>query len=252
MRWLSPRPSSVGYETVYSSENYFSEQAGVDVAYENVLDARTAHFKNRLASLRNYFPDKNTLNILDYGAATGEFIVSAKQLGHDCVGVEFSSDARRIASEKNSIDLYAPDELPESCLPFDVIHMNHVFEHMPNAADHLVWCQKRLVANGVLIIEVPQQFHNHIDRLKRLLGRGGKFNEFSAFSLHHTYFFNAKSLEALIESQGFKVVHLTTNVTGPRLAYKKTLRASLVLAACWLASALGNGGDTIEIYARRQ
>ncbi len=45
---------------------------------------------------------------------------------------------------------------------------------------------------------------------------------------------------------------LTTNVTGPRLAYKKTLRASLVLAACWLASALGNGGDTIEIYARRQ
>jgi 2-polyprenyl-3-methyl-5-hydroxy-6-metoxy-1,4-benzoquinol methylase len=251
LRWLSPRPTSVGYETVYSSENYFSEQAGVDVAYENVLDARTAHFKKRLASLRNYFPDKNTLNILDYGAATGEFVVSAKQLGHDCVGIEFSADARRLAAENHGIKLYAPDEHTEMNARFDVIHMNHVFEHMPDPAAHLLFCRNQLTENGLLIIEVPQQFDNHIDRLKRLLGRGGKMPNFGAFSLHHTYFFSTRNLKQLIERSGFVVVHTTTNVAGPRLGGSGTLRTVVMAALLRCSDWIGRGGDNIEIVARK-
>jgi SAM-dependent methyltransferase len=251
LRWLSPRPTSVGYETVYSAENYFTAQAGSDVSYENLLDVRVAHFKRRLLSLSRYFPGRSSLKILDYGAATGEFVANAIKIGHSCAGMEFSADARRIAIEKNQITLYSSDEILNGDALFDVIHMNHVFEHMPNPASHLTWCQEHMAENGLLIIEVPQQFNNNIDYLKRLLGRGGKFNGFGAFSLHHTYFFSLKNLKALIENNGFKVEHLTTDVVGARLSGgKKTPKTVLVRLVSWLSNAVFRRGDNIEVYAR--
>ncbi len=250
LRWLSPRPTSIGYESVYSAENYFTVQAGTVVAYENLLDARIAHFRKRLATLDTYFPGQSVLSILDYGAATGEFVANAIKMGHSCIGVEFSSDARRIAFEKNEVTLYSSDEIPGGHPLFDVIHMNHVFEHMPNPTEHLAWCREHLAANGLLVIEVPQQFNNHIDRLKRLLGRGGKFSEFGAFSLHHTYYFSARNLEALLENNGFDVLQLTTDVAGPRLGGKQTLKTILISIISWLSNVLFRGGDNIEVFAR--
>lgn len=252
LRWLSPRPTSAGYEVVYSAENYFSAQAGADVAYESMLDARTRHFSNRLSALSGYFPERKSLKILDYGAATGEFVVNAIKCGHDCTGIEFSADARRLAAEKHRIKLYAPDEYADLNSRFDVVHMNHVFEHMPNPAAHLIWCRNQLSENGLLIIEVPQQFDNHIDRLKRLFGRGGKMPDFGAFSLHHTYFFRTSSLKQLIERNGFDVVHMTTDVVGPRLGGKRRIRSGLIRCASWLAERMFRGGDNIELYARRK
>jgi 2-polyprenyl-3-methyl-5-hydroxy-6-metoxy-1,4-benzoquinol methylase len=252
LRWLSPRPTSIGYERVYSADNYFTAQAGEDVAYENLLDGRTAHFEKRLSTLRSYFLDKNVLNILDYGAATGEFVAAAKKFGHNCFGIEFSSDARQIALEKNHIKLFAPDGMSDNGLLFDVMHMNHVLEHMPNPAEHLSWCRKKLANDGLLIIEIPQQFHNHIDRLKRLLKRGGKFNKFTAFSLHHTYFFKVQNIIELIENSGFKVEHITTDVIGARYGSKKSINTLIVRCISWVSDRFFSGGDNIEIYARAQ
>ena len=48
LRWLSPRPTSAGYESVYSAENYFEAEAGEDIAYRNMIKTRCLHF-NRAA-----------------------------------------------------------------------------------------------------------------------------------------------------------------------------------------------------------
>lgn len=251
LRWLSPRPTRVGYEKVYSAENYFTTEAGEHVSYENLLSVRMAHFRRRIASFGKYFPDRKSLKILDYGAATGEFVSIAINLGNRCEGVEFSSDARKIAADKNNIRLYSPEDFIGRDILFDVIHMNHVFEHMPDPVNHLAWCRQRLADNGLLVVEVPQQFKNHIDLIKRLLARGGRFTEFGPFSLHHTYFFNSRNLIEMVEKCGFKVIHLTTDVGGVRAKEKITLRVRLARLFSWAANWLNHGGDNIEIYAKK-
>lgn len=247
LRWLSPRPTRIGYESVYSADEYFKNE---HVAYENLLSIRTDHFRQRLMSLSKYFSGRKSLKILDYGAATGDFVATAISLGNDCIGIEFSSDARKLAAEKNKIRLYSPEEFSSKEILFDVIHMNHVFEHIPDPANHLAWCRDRMEKNGLLIIEVPQQFNNHIDRLKRMLGRGGKLNEFTAFSLHHTYFFKTKNLVRLLEKSGFNVVHITTDVVGARRSGKMSPRILLMRLVSWISNLLNRGGDNIEVYAR--
>ena len=249
LRWLSPRPTSVGYAVVYSTENYFGAQAGEGIAYEGMLVARNLQFESRLMQMNKYFPGRKSLNILDYGAATGEFVACARALGHHCVGVELSEDARAIAHSRFAITLYEPEGLPELSAGYDLIHMNHVFEHMPNPAAHLAWCRRMLADGGMLLIEVPQQFCNHIDGLKRLLGRGGKLEKFSAFSLHHTYFYTARSLLDIIGRSGFQPVAITTHVIGPRLGTRKNCKSRLMDFMLRVADFAGWGGDNIELIA---
>lgn len=251
LRWLSPRPTKAGYEKLYSAKNYFTSEAGEHISYENLLSVRVAHFKKRIESLSKYFPGRKSLSILDYGAATGDFAATAINHGYICSGIEFSSDARRIAALKNKINLYSPEEFNGVDLLFDVIHMNHVLEHMPDPVGHLVWCKERMTNDGLLIIEVPQQFKNYIDLIKRLFGRGGRFRKFGPFSLHHTYFFSSRNLIEMVEKCGFKVMHVTTDVNGVRGTEEITLRIKLIRLFSWVANLLSRGGDNIEIYARK-
>ncbi|MFZ9349004.1 MAG: hypothetical protein ACO24Z_09830, partial [Arenimonas sp.] len=81
LRWLSPRPTSAGYAVVYNAENYFGMQAGEGIAYEGVLAARNRQFETRMMQMAKRFPGRISLNILDYGAATGEFVACARALG---------------------------------------------------------------------------------------------------------------------------------------------------------------------------
>lgn len=249
LRWLSPRPTGAGYEIVYNADNYFGAQAGEGIAYEGVLAARNLQFETRLNEITKRFPGRKSLNILDFGAATGEFVACARRLGHCCVGVELSEDARAIAHSRFAITLYEPENLPEFSSGYDLIHMNHVFEHVPNPATHLAWCSRMLADGGMLLIEVPQQFCNHIDRLKRILGRGGKLEKFSAFSLHHTYFYTARSLLEIISRSGFRPIAITTNVIGPRLGTRKNCKSRLMDFILRVADLAGRGGDNIELIA---
>lgn len=249
LRWLSPRPTSASYAVVYNAENYFGAQAGEGITYEGVLDARKLQFEVRLKQVAKRFPGRKSLNILDYGAATGEFVACARALGHNCVGAEFSEDARAIAHSRFAINLHDPESLPELSAGYDLIHMNHVFEHVPNPATHLAWCRSMLADGGMLLIEVPQQFCNHIDAFKRILGRGGRLEKFSSFSLHHTYFYTARSLLDILNRSGFRTIAITTNVTGPRLGKRKDFRSRLMAFMLRLADVAGRGGDNIELIA---
>src|SRR4029453_5569035 len=92
--------------------------------YAQYADQRHARFAQRAVLLS----EMGARTVLDYGAATGDFVAAAREAGLDWAGGEFSSAGREDAARKG-IALLPPNA---SLGTFDAIHMNHVLEHMPD------------------------------------------------------------------------------------------------------------------------
>ena len=248
LRWLSPRPTAQGYETLYRFENYFTKAGGPE-DYASVVEERKFHFETRIKKLEKIVGTGERLKILDIGAATGEFLALAKARRHHPYGIELSEGARLIAQEQHKLNLSAePLEKYSTGAPFDVVHLNHVLEHLPDPRASVARCVSLLKPGGILVIEVPQQLTNDLDRLRRILFFWRR-PKFSIYSLHHTYFFSPVSLRALLEREGLEILNLSTAASGRTpLNSIKNLVLRLFLG---VADALHGGGNVIEVYARK-
>lgn len=250
LRWLDPRPSPAGYRILYSDENYFGGSGASPIDYLKVVEARRDYFERRLRRIERDRGATKGLAILDYGAAAGDFVELARKRGHVCDGVELSADAREQARSRHGIQLLSASDgeaLPSA--RYDAIHMNHVLEHMANPLAHLHWCRRLLKPGGLLLAEVPQQFENDLDRLRRLLGLGGRQRQFDAYSLHHTFFFTPKSLVALATLAGFSVRELRTFNADKTPFWPLSLRNWVLRAGLSLADSVHRGGNIVELYA---
>lgn len=253
LRWLNPRPDADGYRALYSHELYFGGDATSPADYHNVVAGRLDYFRDRIARITRLSGARHPLDILDYGAATGEFVHLCHEAGHRATGIELSADARAAAQRNLGIELMDQGEV--DAIPhgtYDAIHMNHVLEHMPDPRSHLEWCWHLLKPRGLLVIEVPQQFDNDLDRLRRLLRRGGKQARFDAYSLHHAYFFNPKTLRRLLERTRFTVVQMTTFNPAKAPLWPPSARNLALHALLRFVDWLHEGSNIIEVYAMRQ
>lgn len=253
LRWLSPRPTADSYTLLYDNEKYFGGNQAVE-NYEHVVATRRSLYQNRLKNLKKVFPTKHFIKILDIGAATGDFVHEALQLGFDAVGLELSADARKKAKEKYSLDLHGGSlqDFNEGDKQFDVIHMHHVFEHLLNPNKCMEKCFRLLGQDGLLILEVPQQINNDLDRLKSMLSGGRKETAFTPYSLHHTYFFTPKTITVLLEKHDFSVIKLRTANSAYTPLWPFRIRNLLLFLFLQFVDKLYRGGNIIEIYARKK
>ena len=250
LRWLDPRPSAAGYRVLYSDENYFGGAGASPVEYQHVMVSRRDYFERRLRGIERSRGITSGLSILDYGAAAGDFVALARARGHHCDGIELSADARGQSESLHGVRLMSAEEgdaLPDAS--YDVLHMNHVLEHMADPLAHLRWCSRVLKLGGLLVAEVPQQFENDLDRLRRLFHLGGKQRQFDAYSLHHTYFFTPASLPALAVRAGFSVFHLRTFNADKTPLWPPVLRNWVLRFGLSLADRLHSGGNILELHA---
>lgn len=253
LRWLSPRPDSEGYRILYSGAMYFGGEGASPTDYRDEAEKRVGYWRSRIRTAANMLGGNRThISFFDYGAATGEFVRVAREEGHVCIGLELSADARAIAEANNAVSLLSADQMEEvNGMQFDVIHMNHVLEHMPDPLAHLRWCASRLSPQGLLVLEVPQQFDNDLDRLRRWLHIGGKRPRFDAYSLHHTYFFDPHTMTELLRNAGFRLVNLTTFNRNKAPLWPPLLKNWLLRPFLSCADKFHRGGNIIEVYARR-
>lgn len=253
LRWLSPRPNAEGYRRLYSSALYFGGEGASPADYREEAKRRIDYWRARIRTAAGMLSEgRSGLSFFDYGAATGEFVRVAHQEGHACVGLELSADARAAAKARNGVSLLSLDQIGQvEQAQFDVIHMNHVLEHMLDPLAHLRWCADRLNAKGLLVLEVPQQFDNDLDRARRWLHTGGKRPRFDAYSLHHTYFFKPRTMTELLRQAGFHVVRLATSNRNKTPLWPPELKNWILRSFLGCADALHRGGNIIEVYARR-
>ena len=250
LRWLSPRPKDKLYKEIYTNKYYFSGEC-VTEDYEEVVRKRKFKYINRIYKIKKYYSNKKKIRLLDIGAATGDFVKLAINSEIDAIGIELSEDARKRAKEKYNLDISGTklEELNDEKTSYDVVHMNHVFEHMSDPKQTLNICNKLLNREGILILEVPYQINNFLDILRRYI-LFWKKPTFSPYSLHHTYFYTPENLTKLIESNGFNVISIkTADVSNTPFWYCNF--KDFLLAVILLTSDLWKKGNIIEIYAKK-
>ena len=249
LRWLHPMKTTTEYIELYK----FSYFESIPEDYEKIATERVIHYHKRLMSIKNIL-NKNKIHMLDVGAATGEFINEALKLGIDAVGIETSESACNKARAKYNINMIQGDFLNFDFgdKQFDVIHMHHVFEHLPDPSRSIEKIRSILHDDGLLVLEVPNQFNNVLYLVMKAIGRL-KPMQFGIYSVHHPFFYTPRSLRLLFQKHNFEIEKMST-----WKSYMKTKSGSFYPGATFiedyvlmLGDLISKSGLFIEIYARK-
>jgi len=161
--FINPQPEGIELANHYPSDYYtFSAKTSkfIDLLYNIYYFENNPLKKVALLSLK---PLVRTILVvkggrcLDVGCGSGEFLRHLKRAGMDAYGVEPGAFDEKFVKENNLnvvrgtlIDAKFPSNY------FDVITINHVFEHLSNPSETMEELSRILKPNGKLIIGVPQ------------------------------------------------------------------------------------------------
>lgn len=130
---------------------------------------------------------KGKLNILDFGGASGHFLLPMKKKGHNCFLVDYDkhplSGITRLGNTLNDIP---------SHYKFDLILCRHVLEHVASPKKIIVDFREYLSEKGVVYSEVP------IELWKATLP--------NIDPVTHINYFHEKSIQILFQVSGYDVV----------------------------------------------
>lgn len=247
LKFLSPYFSDEELDDLYS-KSYFHDVNHTDGSlgapssenYEETVFSRKEKFLECIDKLIQFKPDAK--NILDIGAATGFFLNLAKnEKKLKIEGIETSSYACAEAKQKYGIDINnCRIEDFQNTEKFDLIHMNHVFEHLDNPNKSISKIKNLISDTGLLYIEIPYQF-NFFDVLKFRITK--KQKKYDIFSLHHPIFYTTKTFKSFISKNGFKILYLSN--FNPSRYPNKNLHDKIKLILWYLLS-LFKSGNYIE------
>jgi len=136
---------------------------------------------------------------LDIGCATGFLLDHVKKLGWGAKGVEICKPSVEYARRTFGLDVFLGTleeaSFPDGC--FDVVHFSHVIEHVPEPKAMLLEVRRVLKDDGHVIVTTPNVGGWHA----RFAGRNWR----SAIP-DHIYLFSIRTLRALLEITGFRVI----------------------------------------------
>ncbi|QLC66859.1 class I SAM-dependent methyltransferase [Flavobacterium sp. LPB0248] len=184
----SPQPELQNLGKYYESEDYISHTDNKRSLFEKAYHfVKNIALKNKLNLINSQQSKKGKL--LDIGAGTGDFLLTAKNDGWETIGVEPSDRAKNIAKEKGISFEEETSTLESNSL--DVITMWHVLEHVPNLEVQIEELKRLLKPTGTLIIAVPN--YKSFD--------AGHYETFwAAYDVPiHFWHFSKKSIQLLFE-----------------------------------------------------
>lgn len=189
----NPRLSSIGLKRYYEYD-YRKFRGEVDNAHQFERECRKGN--NIKLFLSEYGIDTSMMKILEVGSARGGILYSLSGQNPELVsGVEWDIECREYSNSKN---VKSFSELSEVHHEFDMIILNHVFEHVPDLEGFLLEIKSHLKANGLLFIEVP--------------GRGEKFRR--SIQLAHLHYFTKDILKELVVKNGFSCIVSDDKIRG--------------------------------------
>jgi len=190
----SPQPSLENLGSYYESADYISHTDSKRSLFEKAYHfVKGIALKNKLNLINSSSSSKG--NLLDIGAGTGDFLLTAKDNGWSTIGVEPSEKAKAIAIQKGIEFVAATQELESHS--FDVITMWHVLEHVPNLENQIAELKRLVKPNGTIIIAVPN-FKSYDAK------HYGKF--WAAYDVPiHFWHFSKTAIKLLFEKENIKL-----------------------------------------------
>ncbi len=162
-------------------------------------------FQEGLKEIRRYH---SSGSLLDVGCSLGLFLRWARQAGFETAGVELSPPAAKFARERLGLNVHCGtlQDAPFAPASFDVVTFWDVLEHVADPYDNLRRARELIKPGGLLVVRVPNVgFHLLRTRLMRLIRRDG-FTGLDA--RNHLNHFTARTLRALLERAGFRVLKI--------------------------------------------
>jgi 2-polyprenyl-3-methyl-5-hydroxy-6-metoxy-1,4-benzoquinol methylase len=194
MLHTSPQPSLENLGRYYESPDYISHTDSKRSLFEKAYHfVKGIALKNKLNLINSSSSGKG--KVLDIGAGTGDFLLTAKENGWKTIGVEPSEKAKAIAIQKGIEFVVETQELESHS--FDVITMWHVLEHVPNLDNQIKELKRLVKPNGTVIIAVPN-FKSYDAKYY------GKF--WAAFDVPiHFWHFSKTAIKLLFEKENIKL-----------------------------------------------
>jgi SAM-dependent methyltransferase len=246
--FLSPRPTVAELSRLYETDPYYAKDNATRGA------ARRRFYHARLERLERWQPARG--DMLGVGCLEGGYgLEVARTRGWRVAAVEFSTILAEHARTELGIDVEvstAWDLSPHRGRRFDAI-VSQSLEHVPDPRATLAQCRELLAGGGLLMLEVPNQFHSLIDLLKlAVVGVAGDgafrwFHRDIAFEFH-TLYFTPATLRALLGSEGFEILELRTHLRAHPLylgkGARRWLQGPIHAVGGWL-----DRGPCIEVIA---
>lgn len=216
---LYPLPEIDDLSNIY--DDYAEQGNRIEVEMKRIVDV----YPKKIALIEKFAP--NSKSILDIGAGLGGFAFVAKQRGFQVISIEMQQEQVRLALKIFNIELVNIDIdsfISKSTAKVDVIFLHHVLEHLHHPLAILKSLKSLLNSNGIIMIEVPNQFWHFPKELKlklRLIEETKSYN-----LLHHLYFFSPSSFARIIKEAGYEIIYFN-EINEKSLRIKKKIFKSI-------------------------
>ena len=230
--------------TAVTDETYVQERAG-----------RELTFQKHLRAMEKRLGQANGRSLLDVGAYIGVFVEAAAQAGWQACGVEPSEWAAAVAQQRGLPVIHGTQAAPELAgKQFNVVTMWDVIEHVADPSDEIGKAYELLVPGGWLVVHTM----DISSLMARLMG-----SRWPWLMDMHIHYFSQKTLQQMLEKNGFEVVWSGAEGRYLRLNYLtsrvEAFSRPLGRLATWLVNGLRLGsvavplnfGDLFTVYARR-
>lgn len=185
--------------------------------------------------------------VLDVGCGNGEFLLAAKEQGHDVFGLDFAPAAAE-ACARRGVPAVAADFLTHDFgarAPFDLVTMWDVCEHLDRPFDFMSRARELLAPGGWLVLKVPcftprsLWIASHVPRVAgALLG-----------SPSHIQYFRADTLVTLLRRAGYPLIYATR--LAPMRSHRPT-KSPVALAKRGLVQGLAGLSGNANTLVRAQ
>jgi|GEM_PF-1058194 len=189
---VDPMPSEQVRQAFYSNEYFF----GGSYSDYDADKIATRHTYEKMLDLIDTYRKPGS-SLLDIGAATGMFLMWAKERGWKTLGQEISEAAVSKARERG-IEMTTQKISQLSAAQFSAITMLDVIEHLDAPREAICDLKSRLEPEGILFINTPDSG----SVFARLMG--SKWH--ALCPPEHLVIFSERGLRILLEQEGYDIV----------------------------------------------
>ncbi len=232
---LSLDPEAI--QRLYQRSYFFGDEYGNYLEDRRIIEK---NFAGRLATLRRFLTASHR-RLFEVGCAYGFFLNAARSLFESVRGIDVSEDAVRYATRELGLDVSCGDLLAAdfSGQTFDVVCMWDTIEHLAAPRRYIETVAAHMPP-GALIAVTTGDIGSLNARVQK--GRWRLIHPPT-----HLHYFTRRSLSALLERCGFRVIHVeycgVYRSLGGMLHNLVALRGRWPRLGAWLQRAAPSGLD---------